>query len=143
VDPGETAARLIDSLLSLILRGLRIGVLSKIVVKNDLVGPCAAHRKRISHHGPLRLSVEAQHFAKIVEEAGQNKPAGMAILPNCFGRLQQVLDLREVGVRIAFINERVQINRSLLDGAPPSRQRTVLLLFSEDEIDRLLRVVCR
>src|SRR5262245_25223286 len=65
----------------------------------------------------------------------------MAVLADGFGGLQQMLDLRQVGVGIAFVHQRVQILGHFPDALFPARQAAILRLFLQHEIIGLLGVV--
>src|SRR5690242_11005329 len=78
-------------------------------MKDDPVRPRATDGEGVADHGPLRLAVEAKDFSEIVNQAGEDKPARVAIAPYLLGGLEQVIELREIGVRIAVINQRVKI----------------------------------
>src|SRR5215475_12049919 len=97
----ESAIRFVNAAFGLIPADFAVRVGGEKFRKNNLLGISTAHGKRISDHGPLRLAVKTQHFPEIVDEAGENEPARMAVFANCFGGLQQVLDLRQVRIRIA------------------------------------------
>ena len=58
-----------------------------------------------------------------------------------FRGLQRVLDLREVGVGIAVVHQRVQEVERLPDVHLPPVERQVLALLRPHEIERLVRVV--
>ena len=87
---------------------LAVGVGRQEFAEHDLVGVGAAHREGIAHDGPLRLAEQAQHLAEVVNQARQHEPARMPVAANRFGRLQQVLDLRQAGVGIAVVDQRVE-----------------------------------
>ena len=53
----------------------------------------------IADDAPLRLVVEAEALAEIVDEAGEDHPAGMAVAADGFGGLEEVFNLGEVGCR--------------------------------------------
>src|SRR5215467_5723222 len=65
----------------------------------------------------------------------------MAVLADCFGGLQQMLDLRQVGVGIALVHQRVQILGHFPNALFPARQAAILRLFLQHEIIGLLGVV--
>src|SRR5450432_4814844 len=52
-----------------------------------------------------------------------------------------MLDLREVGVRVAVIDQRVEIFRRFPNAFLAPRQAEVLLLFTEHVVNRLLLVI--
>src|SRR5258708_7015696 len=78
-------------------------------MKNDLVGPGAANRKGVSDDSPLRFAIEAKDFAKIMNQAGENKPARVTVAADLFGGLKEVIELRKVCVGVAIVHERIQI----------------------------------
>ena len=55
--------------------------------------------------------------------------------------LEQVFHLRQVGVRIAVVDQRIQILTGLPDGLLAARQAEVFLLLAQDVRDGLLLVV--
>src|SRR5438067_1618351 len=101
----------------------------------------AAYRKGVAHHRPLRLSEQAENFAQVMKETGEDEPARLSVGSQRFGGLQQMLYLGEVGVGIAVVNEGVQIlhrlphaHRALVAG------RKLAFLFL-DELERLVTMV--
>ena len=104
-------------MLGLSTRGsCRVGIVLEELGVDDLVGEGAADRERVADDRPLRLAVEAQNLAEVVDQAGDDEPARLVRAADRLGRLQRVLDLREVGVRIAVVDERVQEVERLPDG---------------------------
>src|SRR3954471_4893684 len=93
-DIVQSTALLIYAQPALKLRLICIGVVSEELVKNDLVGPGAAHRECIPDDRPLRLPIETEDFSEIVNEAGEDEPPRMPIFPDLLGGLQQVIQLR-------------------------------------------------
>ena len=65
----------------------------------------------------------------------------MAVPANRLGRLEQVLDLGEVRVRVAVVHERVEELHRPPDAHPPLVQREVVALLGADEVARLAGVV--
>ena len=108
---------------------------------DDLRRPAAADRKGVADDGPLRLAEQAQHLAEVVDEAGEDEPARLAVGANGLGRLQRVLDLGEVDVGIAVVDQRVEVLQRLQHRHRPAVQRQVVALLPEDEVERLVRVV--
>lgn len=94
----EAAIRFVDAIFGLILRNFAVGVGGEEFGENDVRRISAADRERIAHDGPLRLPVKAKNFSEIMQKTGEDKPARITIFANCFGSLQQVLDLGEIGV---------------------------------------------
>ena len=100
VDLVQTTTGLVNAVDGVEARILAVLVQGKELGENDLVREPASHRKGIANHGPLRLAKEAEHFAQVVNKAGQHKPVGVAVRLDRFRRLQQVRDLRQVDVRV-------------------------------------------
>ena len=88
----------------LVLGHVAIRIVGEELGKDDFVRIRAADRERITDHGPLRLAVQAENLAQVVDQTGQDEPARMAVAANGFGRLQAVLDLREVGIGVAIVD---------------------------------------
>src|SRR5262249_51451494 len=107
VDLVETAIGFVDAIFRLVLTNLAVWVGRKKFRENNLVGVSATNRERITHYGPLRLPIQTKNFSKIVQKARENEPAWMAILSNGFGRLEEMLDLREISVWITVVNQSV------------------------------------
>ena len=84
-----------------------------------------------------------QDLAEIVDEAGHDEPARLAGRADRFRRLQRVLDLGEVDIRVAVVHEHVQVVQRLPDGHRPATPGQVLALLSEHEVQRLIRVIER
>ena len=76
-----------------------------------------------------------------MDEAGDDEPARAVGGADRLGRLQRVLDLREVDVRVAVVDQRVQELERLEHGHPSAVQRQIVPLLPEDEVQRLVRVV--
>jgi hypothetical protein len=77
-----------------------VRIVRKEFAVHDAVTEVAADWKSVANNSPLRFAVEAQDFAKIMDQAGQYKPVFMSILANGFGGLQQVLKLIEINIRV-------------------------------------------
>src|SRR5438067_3622273 len=137
----EAAVWLIDAVPRAVNRVVGVGICLEILRKHDLIGVCAPYREGIAHNAPLWLTPQAQHFAKVVDEAGQNKPARMPIPANGLGGLQQVFDLGEVRVRIAVVDERIKEFSSLPNGLRALVETEVLLLLRHHIVERLVLVV--
>ena len=86
-----------------------VGIRGEKLGKNDLVGVSATDRECVTDHRPLRLAIQAEHFAEIVHKTGEHKPARMPILANRLGCLEQMFDLREIRIRIAIVNQGVEV----------------------------------
>src|SRR5438045_6569940 len=76
----QAAVRLVDSILRLVLGLAAVWIGGKELGKNDLIRVGAAHGERIADDSPLRLTIEAEHFSKIVQKARENEPPRMAVL---------------------------------------------------------------
>ena len=87
---------------------LAVGIGLKELVEDNLIGIRTADRKSIADHGPLRLAMEAEDLANIVNQASQNEPARMPVSAYSLGSLQQMLNLCKVRVRVAVIDQRIE-----------------------------------
>lgn len=79
----------------------------------------AADGERVADAVPLALreAVPEQHqLAQVVDQARQLHPAGLAVPAHRLGALQQVVDLAQLRVRVALVDERVQLLHRLPDG---------------------------
>src|SRR5215467_9666780 len=141
MDVVEAAVRFIDAVLGLIASDFAVGVGREKFRENDFAGIGTAHWKRIAHYSPLRLAVKTQHLAEVVHEAGEYEPARMAVFADRFGGLQQMLYLRQVGVGIALVHQRVQILGHFPNALFPARQAAIFRFFLQHEIISLLGVV--
>jgi hypothetical protein len=65
----------------------------------------------------------------------------MTIAANGFRRLQQMLRLRQIGIGIAVVNQRIEIVRGFPDALPASIETEVLLFFAKNVCERLSLVV--
>ena len=101
----------------------------------------APDRERVTDDRPLRLAPEAEDLAEIVNQAGGDEPARLVGPADGLGRLHRVLDLGEVDVGVAVVDERVQVLQGLPHAHRPAVEREVLALLPEDELHRLVRVV--
>jgi len=46
---------------------LFVRVVVEVLAKNNLVGEGATDRERVTHHGPLRFTEQAQHLAEVMD----------------------------------------------------------------------------
>src|SRR5437667_12843094 len=97
----EAAAFLVDTGPSLIPRHPAVGVIGEKFTKHNLVRPGATDGKCVANHGPLRFAEEAENLAQVMDQSGEDKPAWVAVLADLLGRLKQVFELGQLGVRIA------------------------------------------
>src|SRR5258706_8932729 len=111
--PGH--ANVVESAILLVNAGLRlktrfpaVRVVREKTVKHNLVRVGRADWKSVADHGPLRLAEQAQNLAEIVNHSREDEPARMSVAADLLRGLQQVIELREIGVGVAVINERVQ-----------------------------------
>ena len=91
----------------------------------------------------MRLAEEAEDLAEVVDEAGDDEPARLIGGANGLGRLHRVLDLGEIDVRIAVVNECIEEVERLPYGQRLALQPQVLALLLEDEGEGLVRMVER
>ena len=118
VPPGEvhipqTAALLIHTTPRLEAGIGHVGILAEELGVDDPLAVATADRKRVAHHRPLRLAKQTEHLAEVVQEACQHKPVGMSRRPDRLGRLQEVVDLREIDVGVGVIHQRVEVFQRL------------------------------
>ena len=76
-----------------------------------------------------------------MHQARDDEPARLARRADRFGRLERVLDLRQLDVGVAVVDKRVQEIERLPHGHRLSRKREVLVLLRDDERKRLVRVI--
>ena len=141
VDAVQPAARLVDAALGLIGGDGLVGVVLEELGENDLLRVSAADGERVADDGPLRLAEEAEDLAEVVNQPGQDEPARVAGGANGLGRLHQVLDLGQVGIRVAVVDQRVEELHRLPDPHLPVIPRHVLPLLGQDEVQRLIPVI--
>ena len=65
----------------------------------------------------------------------------MAVFADCFRCLEEMLDLRKVGVRIAFVNQRIQVFSHLPDTFLATIQAAVLGFLLDDKIECLAGMI--
>src|SRR5579872_2592364 len=113
MDIFQAAVWLIDSKLRLVFGNIPVGIPSEVFRKDDLIGPGASHGEGVTYDTPLRLSIQAKAFAKVMDKSNQDHPAGMTVFADRLGGLQEMLDLRQVGIWIAVVDQSVQVFRCL------------------------------
>jgi len=101
----------------------------------------ATNRKRIADDCPLRLAVEAKDFAEIMNQPGENEPARMAIAPDLFGGLEEMIELGKVRVGIAIVHQRIQIFQRFPDAHLASIQSEELLSLGLNEVVGLVLMI--
>ena len=101
----------------------------------------AADGEGVADDGPLGLAEEAEDLAQVVDQAGQDQPARMTVGPDRLGGLHQVLDLRQIGVGVAVIDQRVEELHRLPDAHQPVILLKILPLLFQDEVERLTAVI--
>src|SRR5207249_1125226 len=141
VNVFQAAIRLVDPTLRLVFRNVRIRISAEVFGKDDLIGPGAPHRECVAYDPPLWLSVQAKALSEVMDESNQHHPAGVTVPADGLRGLQEVLDLGEVSVRIAVIDQSVQVFRRLPNALPAARQSEVLLLFAQHILEGLLLVI--
>ena len=113
----HTAAGAVDAVFSAINRIGRVRVAGKSVRVDDGAVEGAADGEGVAHDVPLALGVEEEEqLAEIVDQARELEPAGLAVATDGLGRLEEVLDLGEGGVRVGFVDEGVELLQGLPDG---------------------------
>ncbi len=89
----KTTMWFVNAIFGVELRIVRIRIGGEKFGVHDFIRKRATNRIRVAHDRPLRLIPFTEHFAEIVNEPGENKPARMPVLANRFGGLQGVNDL--------------------------------------------------
>ena len=107
--------RFVDAFAGRELRASAVGVRIEELCEHDRVGKGAAHREGVAYYGPLGLSKAAEQLAQVVDESGQDEPPRPAISPQRLGGLQGVVDLRQLDIRIALVDDRTHPPERLPD----------------------------
>lgn len=144
--PGEmkgiqSATFFVNAVSSLESGVVAIGVVSKKLRENDFVGISAADWKSITDDGPLGFSPQAEDFSEVMDQAGEDEPPWMAIVSDLFGGLQEVFQLGEIGIRIAIIDELVEIFHGFPDAHGSPIETEVFAFFLLDEFKSLEAMV--
>ena len=84
----QAAVWFVDAVLGLVGGILAVGISGEEFWEDDFVGIGAAHRKSVANYRPLRFAVEAEDLAEIVQEAGEDEPARVAVFADCFRGLE-------------------------------------------------------
>src|SRR5262249_47595325 len=137
----QAASGLIDTAVALIFLNPGIGVIGEELREDDPVREATADREGIADDCPLRLTQEAENLAEIVDQACQNEPACVSVGPDRFGGLHEVLDLAQLRIRVAFIDQRVEEFHRLPDSHDPMVSSQILALFLLDEVKSLKAMV--
>src|SRR5579862_4132878 len=137
----QTASERVNTAWRLILRKISIGIALKIFRENNFVGISASHRESISDYSPLRLAIQGKDFSQIMDKTSENEPSRMAISPQRFCRLEQMVSLRQVQIRIALIDEGIEKIDSFPNAHFFLAQRKVLPFLLQHKIHSLMRVV--
>src|SRR4051812_13323951 len=119
--------------------GVRI-LIEKLVINNPLI-ESAPDRKRIPDDCPLRLTIKAKHLAKIVHEPSQHKPVLVTTGANGLRRLQQMLKLIQLDIRIRVVDERVQKLKRLEDAHLPMVEAQKLPSLARNKVECLLAMI--
>ena len=141
LDPVQSAAFFVHAETGLVSGHATVRVVGEKLVENDLVRPGATDREGVAHHRPLRFAKQAEDFSQIMDQAGQDEPAGMAITANLFGGLEQMLELGQVRVRVAVVHQRVQKLHRLPNPHFPTVERQKFAFLRLHEIKRLIAMV--
>src|ERR1700739_2126864 len=56
----QTAVRLVNAVLRLVLRHMRIWIATEVFGEDDLIRPRTAHRECVPDNSPLRFAVQAE-----------------------------------------------------------------------------------
>src|SRR4029077_13562076 len=141
VNVVEAAIRLVNATFCLVTANFAVGVSRKKFRENDLLGVRAANRESIAHHGPLWLTVKTKDFPEVVQEARQDEPTRMAVLPDCFRGLKEMLDLSQGGRRNDFVNQSIQILSHLPDAFLAAIQAAIFRFLVDDKIECLAGMI--
>lgn len=95
----------------LVLRIPSIDIIVEAVLPvHNAWSPFAAHWKGIAHDGPLRFAVECHNLAEIVNQTRQVQPVPFRVfVPGTFRRLEGMHYVRQIQVRIGFVDQVVQL----------------------------------
>lgn len=153
----HAAAGGVDAVLRAVHRVHRVRVQPETLRVDDALVERAADGERVADDVPLALRVvEEQQLAQVVDEARELHPARLAVAPDRLGALQQVLDLAQRRVRVALVDQRVELLHGLPDRhllARPRRRveavarrqvvrhRLLLVLLAVEGLDALARLV--
>jgi hypothetical protein len=141
VDVLETAVGLVNAGFGLVLGDIAIGIIGEVLGEDDVGRPGASDGEGVADDAPLGFAIQAEAFAEVVEKADEDHPARMAVATDRFRCLEKVLDLGEVGIGVAVVDEGVEEFGGLPDGLLALLEGEVLLLFAEDVVDGLVLVV--
>src|SRR5262245_46557388 len=76
-----------------------------------------------------------------MQKTSQDHPSWMTIFANRLRRLEQMFNLREVGIRIALVNQRVEILGHLPDRLFAALQAAIFHLLLQHKVQRLVGVI--
>ena len=137
----QAAAGFVDAVGRLETRDLAVGVGGEKLGENIFVGERASRRKRIAHDRPLRLAPKAENLAEVMDEAGEDHPARLAVAAHRLGGLEEMLELRKIGVGIGIVHELVQVFHGFPDAHGHAVEAEIFAALGDGEIVRLVRVV--
>ena len=89
----------------------------------------------------MRLAPETEDFAEVVDEAGKDHPARLAVGPEMLGRLEEVFQLRKIGVGIGVVDQLVEVFGGLPDPHLAAVEAKVFRTLGEGEFVGLVGVV--
>ena len=116
-DVIHAAAGSVDAVFAAVDGMARVRVGGKGVRVDDGAIEGTANGEGVANDIPLALRVEEEEqFAEVVDQACELEPAGLAVATDGLGRLEEVLDLGEGGVRVGFVDEGVEFFHGLPDG---------------------------
>ena len=117
-DVVETAAWGVDAVLGAVDRVFEVWVLrERLVAVDDALVECTADWEGVTNDVPLALGVEEEEeLSEVVDEAGNLHPSWLAVTSDGLGTLEQMLDLAELGVGVALIDQGVELLHGLPDG---------------------------
>ena len=123
VAPGEhdvvqPTARRVDTVLGAVDLVVVVRViLEGLGAVDDTVVEAQTNGEGITHNIPLATGIEeVQQLAQVVEEPRQLHPARLAVAADGLCGLQEVVDLREAGVRVRLVDEGVELLHGFPDG---------------------------
>ncbi len=137
----ESAALVVDAAGGGVQRVRGIGVGGEEPVEHDALVEGAAHGVGIADDGPLGLAEEAEDLAEVVDQPREDEPVRMAVPADRLGRLQQVLELGQLGVGVGVVHQLVQVLDGLPDPHPAAPQAQEIPLLLDDEGQGLVAVV--
>ena len=119
-DPVHPAVRPVDATRGVVRRVDLVRVVGEGgAAVDDALVERTADRKSVAHDVPLAPRVEeVEQLAQVVDQAGELHPAGLAVAADGLGGLEEVLDLRQRGVRVGLVDQGIEPLHRVPDGHP-------------------------